>query len=137
MRLGDLNLKSKKDDKHAQHFKIADITRHPKYKFSARYNDIALLKLERPITVNNVVCPACLFTDYVFEYEELVATGWGDTGYGQNKSDVLLKFTLAPVSLKECNEHYLDDRFLKKGLVDHQFCAFDTKMDTCSVSNNH
>lgn len=134
MRVGDINLNSEDDDEHVQHIKVAEVIRHPLYKFTSRYNDIALLKLEKPVSVDHVVCPACLFTDDLIEYEKLVATGWGDTGFGEKKSDILLKFTLAPVSLTDCKESYPGDRYLKQGLVEHQFCAFDTKMDTCSVS---
>jgi hypothetical protein len=46
VRLGDLNLYSSHDDKYAQQLEIDDVIRHPNYKFSSSYDDIALLRLK-------------------------------------------------------------------------------------------
>lgn len=131
--MGDLNLFSAEDDEFSQHIKIAKIIKHPEYKFSSKYYDIALVKLERLAKVNYAVIPACLFRDDNAQYDELVAAGWGNTGYGEKKSDKLLKFRLAPMSNENCSEYYPSSRFLKEGLVDHQLCAVDNVMDTCEV----
>lgn len=133
MRLGDINLESQIDDKYAQHIQIAEIIRHPDYKFSSKYNDIALLRLKEAVSVSEIVLPACLSTKEEIEYEHLMAAGWGNTGFSQKKSDILLKFRLAPVALENCSESYNIDRSLLKGLVNHQFCAVDSIMDTCEV----
>jgi transmembrane protease serine 9 len=50
VRLGDLNLKSGHDDKYAQQHDIDEVIRHPEYKFSSSYDDIALLRLKTPVT---------------------------------------------------------------------------------------
>jgi hypothetical protein len=50
VRLGDLNLNSDYDDKYAQQSDIEEVIRHPNYKFSSSYDDIALFRLKTPIT---------------------------------------------------------------------------------------
>jgi Trypsin len=49
VRLGDLNLNSSLDDKYAQQLDIVEMIRHPEYKSSSAYNDIALLRLKTPV----------------------------------------------------------------------------------------
>ena len=48
-RMGDLNLYSSDDDQFAQQYTIAQIIRHPDHTFKFRYNDLALMKLEKDI----------------------------------------------------------------------------------------
>lgn len=50
VRFGDLNLYNATDDQFAQQYKIAEILRHPEHRFSAKYHDIALIKLEQRVT---------------------------------------------------------------------------------------
>lgn len=49
VRMGDLNLKSDADDKHAQQFSIEQIITHPLFSARFSYNDIALLKLNQSV----------------------------------------------------------------------------------------
>lgn len=83
VRLGDLNLYSADDDQYAQQFSIAAIIRHPEYKFSRSYHDVALLRLNRNVSLNETVLPACLWSDEEVRFKELIATGWGNTGFGR------------------------------------------------------
>ena len=46
-RLGDLSLYKTDDDEHVQQIKIVDVIKHPDYTYKLRYNDLALMKLER------------------------------------------------------------------------------------------
>ena len=78
MRVGDLNLKTSDDDAKPQNKRIAQAIRHPNFATDQRYNDIALLRLESPVTFNAYVRPACLSVKSSFaEGEKAVATGWG------------------------------------------------------------
>lgn len=49
VRVGDIDLISSEDDKNVQQIKIIDVIRHPSYKFSKNYHDIALIRLEKDI----------------------------------------------------------------------------------------
>jgi hypothetical protein len=42
---------------------VRDVVLHPEYPRDRRYNDIALLRLDRAATVTALVRPACLHTD--------------------------------------------------------------------------
>jgi Trypsin. len=64
-------------------YSVVEIIRHPDYKPPAKYNDIALLKLDRHVEFNEFIRPACLYTSDTFEVTKTVATGWGKIDYGK------------------------------------------------------
>lgn len=82
--------------------------------------DIALLKLESPVTINDKVLPACLpEKDYIVPSRtECYVTGWGETQ--QTGGEGVLKETGFPViENKICNRpSYLNGR-----VKDHEMCA--------------
>uniref|UniRef100_A0A182MYX5 Peptidase S1 domain-containing protein n=1 Tax=Anopheles dirus TaxID=7168 RepID=A0A182MYX5_9DIPT len=132
VRFGDLNLFNDTDDQFAQQYKIAEIIRHPGHRFSAKYLDIALIKLNGSVMLNETVAPACLWNDDEIRFGTLEAAGWGATGFGQSQTPLLLKVSLKPVGRDECDRFYrLGDRGLRDGLQDYQLCAGDVEMDTC------
>lgn len=131
VRLGDLNLYSADDDHYAQQFEIKAIIRHPEHRFSAGYHDIALLKLDRNVTLDETVVPACLWTDEEIRFRELIATGWGSTGYAEEHTPNLLKVMLKPMDIRQCSLFYPVSKKLHKGLQSQHLCAVDEQMDTC------
>uniref|UniRef100_A0A182PE76 Peptidase S1 domain-containing protein n=1 Tax=Anopheles epiroticus TaxID=199890 RepID=A0A182PE76_9DIPT len=132
VRFGDLNLYNDTDDQFAQQYRIVEIIRHPEHRFSAKYHDIALIRLEKSVTLNETVAPACLWSDEELRFNVLEAAGWGATGFGQSQTPVLLKVSLKPVERNRCDQFYrAGDRGLRDGLQDYQLCAGDVKMDTC------
>ncbi|EDS40875.1 serine collagenase 1 [Culex quinquefasciatus] len=131
VRLGDIDLYSADDDEWAQQFRIAKIVRHPEHRFTASYNDIALLKLDRNVVEDGTVIPACLWRDEEVRFKELVATGWGRTGVGADFTPKLLQVSLKPISNEECSKIYPYDRKLRQGLQGQHLCARDEIMDTC------
>jgi len=52
---------------------------HPGYVASSKYNDIALLQLESPVTRETGLMPACLLADYsdLLDDSKFYVTGWG------------------------------------------------------------
>ncbi|EAT42862.1 AAEL005650-PA [Aedes aegypti] len=131
-RFGDINIFSDEDDQFAQQLRIVQIIRHPDHRFSTTYNDIALLKLEANVTLHPTVSPACLWKDEDIRFPTLEATGWGDTGFAQERTPTLLKVTLKPINNSECHESYGTSlRRLREGIKNHQMCAGDERMDTC------
>ncbi|XP_050079618.1 uncharacterized protein LOC126567441 [Anopheles maculipalpis] len=133
VRFGDLNIYSEEDDAYAQQLAIVNIFRHPSYVFSGKYYDIALLQLERNITVHETVAPACLWLDQEVRFKELESAGWGQTGFAEDQTPILLKITLKPMSNENCKVHYTPTtvRGLRNGLHHHHICAGDKRMDTC------
>lgn len=108
---------------------------HENYNPPSVYNDIALIKLEKPVDFSVSVKPACLHDETNYHIltrakPTIEATGWGSKEYGQNKSEILQKVNLNLFDV--CN--YKISRKLKKGiLADTQLCAGDANAnkDTC------
>ncbi|KAJ8881552.1 hypothetical protein PR048_018034 [Dryococelus australis] len=75
--LGVLELTETNSDKHAQLLSVVERIRHPEYKTYSRYHDIALLKLDRDVTMNDYVRPACLQVSHNVNVYLLSAMGWG------------------------------------------------------------
>ncbi|XP_055542126.1 uncharacterized protein LOC129727892 isoform X2 [Wyeomyia smithii] len=85
-----------------------------------------------PLNLHETVTPACLWIDNEVPFKALDATGWGDTGFAQERTPSLLKVTLKPTTHVECSEIYGNtNRLLRDGLKQTQICAGDKFMDTC------
>lgn len=63
-----------------QRFGVEKIIMHPGYNRRTIDNDIALIKLARPVILDNVVVPVCLPANnrYSFSGVEGTAAGWGE-----------------------------------------------------------
>lgn len=131
VRLGDLDLTSASDDQYVQQFRIVAILRHPEHRYSRSYHDVALLKLDRNVTLDETVVPACLWRDYEVRFRELIATGWGSTGFAEEHTPNLLKVMLKPMDIQQCSTFYPTSKKLPQGLQSQHLCAVDEKMDTC------
>ncbi|CAO1432044.1 unnamed protein product [Diamesa tonsa] len=137
VRIGDFDLLSDTDDEYVQQMYIADIIRHPEYSISSNYHDIALIKVDREIKMNRYVVPACI--QHGPTNNNLEAGGYGTTGFGEEKSNKLMKVNLRSIDQKECKDYYhnFDEQKLGRGIVEEQFCAKSfhfnrPAMDTCN-----
>ncbi|XP_075687071.1 serine protease 27-like [Rhinoderma darwinii] len=94
------------DNPHSDRKRISSIHNHPNYVASLYEWDIALVKLESPVTFTNYIMPICLpAASVTFPCGmECWVTGWGDINY----DDVLP----APQTLQN----------VKVPLIDHQTC---------------
>ncbi|KAJ8355879.1 hypothetical protein SKAU_G00186730 [Synaphobranchus kaupii] len=92
--------------------------------------DIALLKLDRPAIINDMVLPACLpEKDYIVPSRaECHVTGWGDTE-GTGSEGVLKETGFPVIENKVCNRA----AFLAGRVKDHEMCAGNIEggTDTC------
>lgn len=81
-KLGAVNLKD--SGPNAQLIPISQFTKHPSYKTSEKYNDIALIQLQNKIEFNEFVRPACLNTEPLdtLHWKQAIASGFGKTQYG-------------------------------------------------------
>ncbi|XP_053687917.1 polyserase-2-like [Sabethes cyaneus] len=132
VRLGDTDLNSSVDDEFAQQIKIRRFQKHPQYRPSKKYFDIALIELERPAESSEAVCSACLWLEKDVPPEILSAVGFGALGFGEKLSPTLQKVKLATFNNSECIHRIpLSTRTLPKGLLAEQFCAGSETMDTC------
>lgn len=134
VRLGEQNLKSADDDTNIQDFGILNIIRHPEYKVSAKYRDIALFRLDRRVFITDEVRPACLWQTQDIEYTSAIATGWGLTHDRGRPSNELLKVSLKMITNQRCDGFFHRFNALKNGIIDSQLCAGDDveERDTCN-----
>ncbi|XP_053693703.1 phenoloxidase-activating factor 3-like [Sabethes cyaneus] len=88
-----------------QDIKVVNITRHPLHSERGKKNDIALLRLERPVEFSNSVKPICLPNgtpeDRMINPAFFIVSGWGLTENGTS-FDVLRYARVPPVSLDTC-----------------------------------
>nr|QFZ95604.1 serine protease 1 [Lasioderma serricorne] len=104
---------------------------HRNYSRRTRHHDIALIKLDRNVQSKDEVRPACLYARND-DPPALNVTGWGQTSARQGiTSNILLRATIHPVSIEECDEIYT--KRLSKNIVRSQICAVsdDGTKDAC------
>ncbi|KAK2585865.1 hypothetical protein KPH14_010459 [Odynerus spinipes] len=109
--------------------------RHPSYKPPAMYADIALLKLQRNVTFNTLIKPACLYQLYDNVPMKVWVSGWGVTEYGGDQSDKLQKAQLNVIDNIACSIRHNRSIAVPYGVTPSMICAGDpyggwTK-DTC------
>ncbi|XP_040169179.1 uncharacterized protein LOC120903679 isoform X2 [Anopheles arabiensis] len=133
IRIGDLNLFDADDDEFVQERKIVQMIRHPLHNASTVYYDLALLKLDKKVIQSEGVIPTCLWLDDSIPFSTLEVAGWGQTGFGKEKSNMLLKAELKLMTNTDCAKYNnkRTQRRLGSDLADHQLCAWDEVMDTC------
>ncbi|XP_050719649.1 uncharacterized protein LOC127000242 isoform X2 [Eriocheir sinensis] len=80
-------------------YDIASITVHPKFNSANLHNDMAVLKLDRPVTYRNHINRVCLPPPDRNHAAgtECVATGWGKDAFDGGKYQVILKKVALPV----------------------------------------
>ncbi|CAG9863676.1 unnamed protein product [Phyllotreta striolata] len=109
--LGDVKLArggftNQTETKHVQVRNVIQRINHPSYNYQ-KYNDIALLRVDRSFDLNTYLRPACLYTQHYIPYRTSIASGWGNTQYGlEGGSKELLKVTLEFFTTAECNNTY-------------------------------
>lgn len=121
-------------------YQVVNQTKHPGYHPPSFYNDIGLLKLDRPVVFTNSIRPACLAVKETITDSQVYTSGWGQTSFGASLSATLQRVKLQIVSAEQCSRSYVaDKRRLKYGIQsDMQICAGspdNVKRDACKVNN--
>ncbi|XP_055544824.1 serine protease snake-like [Wyeomyia smithii] len=131
VRLGEHNLQDDYDNQHD--VEVALIQRHPEHRFGSVYHDIALVKLQELITFSKVIRPACLWTGLAVNVSSVIATGFGLTDIGDQKSNVLRKVMLDFLNKQECLDQVKNQKGFKRGVIDEQLCVGSKRggRDTC------
>nr|XP_026492365.1 serine protease persephone-like isoform X2 [Vanessa tameamea] len=114
--------------------RIEEIIKHPAYARSAKYHDLALLRLERPIEVSPNLNAICLYTNEKDPTIALTLTGWGTTSASRDlKSSKLLKADVFVVPTNVCKRSYQNWLKLPREITDEQICAGDPNglQDAC------
>ncbi|CAG0890277.1 unnamed protein product [Cyprideis torosa] len=121
--VGEHNIKAKEAPENAEEIRPIKIIRHAGYSEKTFANDIALIKLSKPISLEDdaYASVACLpdDNDDSFLGEKAVAAGWGRTRENGGQAAVLQKVTVPVISNGECAN--LMSKFFVIG--DGQICA--------------
>lgn len=115
VRLGELDLNTKKDNADTRDYSISEIITHPEYKSPHMNHDIALFKLNTSVKFNSYIRPICLNMRQDLQFDKVTATGWGSTGYGEKESPKLQTVDFNVQQNQKCEEVYKNNNRLKNG----------------------
>ncbi|KAH1028776.1 hypothetical protein HUJ05_002107 [Dendroctonus ponderosae] len=90
------------------HVTCEDITVHPEWNYQKLENDIALIKLPQPVTLNKYISPVSLATSGSFVDSNALLTGWGKTSDLSTVSNVLNQVNLPILENERCKSFYED-----------------------------
>ncbi|XP_070509411.1 venom protease-like [Chironomus tepperi] len=107
VKLGMRNKDQDHDNRKVFIYNIKETFKHPNYNERTFNEDIALLKLDGTVPIDEHILPICLPTE-PSEDLKAIATGFGNTKSG-SQSDVLLKVTLERFTHDECRESWPED----------------------------
>ncbi|XP_050420466.1 venom protease-like [Adelges cooleyi] len=128
-RVGELDLNPNvKDGASPQDIPVSKIIAHELYNGERVVNDIALLKLESPVTFNAHVQPICLPSITKMKFKNFVkfsptVIGYGSTNFRQPTSSALLEVVVPVLDNAECERAYkktsatIDERVICAGYL--------------------
>ncbi|XP_029173024.1 soluble guanylate cyclase 89Db-like [Nylanderia fulva] len=112
--------------------RIKSATIHENFNAYSFNNDIAIIEMDQPVSINDLVRTACLPEDKNIDYTGAIATviGWGQTGENKPESDELRKVNLPILSQEECDQA----GYAKNRITENMFCSgyLEGERDACS-----
>ena len=102
------------------------------YPISVEY-DIALIKLDKPVTFSKYVQPACLGINEPKEGVKVFVSGWGITE-DKEKSDILKGVQVTVYSWEKCTAMYRKPEPVEgftSNITTRMICTLDTSKDAC------
>ncbi|XP_006638026.2 vitamin K-dependent protein C [Lepisosteus oculatus] len=113
---------------------VSEVISHPHYDSNIADNDIALMRLSRPVPYSRYILPACLPPKGLAERvlllngTRMVVSGWGREKEGSSKSSSALRFIDIPLApLSQCAE------VMSQSPTENMLCAGElgVKKDAC------
>ncbi|CAG7836650.1 unnamed protein product [Allacma fusca] len=120
--LGKYHRQFSKNSEHVQHFRVREIIVHQKYNYAHLDNDIAILWLEKPVSITAFVHPVCMpveESDDPQVGDVGTLAGWGSLG-DRNYPEILHEAELPVRSNPECRKN---SHVLANLVRDSNFCA--------------
>ncbi|CAD0206414.1 unnamed protein product [Chrysodeixis includens] len=117
-------------------YDVKTIIKHPRYRPPEKYNDIALLEMDRQVKFDYWVLPACLHVGDPVDDSRAYATGWGILGPRRKRATILQNIPLWKIPDDICGRKFAHRRHLPNGIdVASQMCFGDdgTPRDTCEL----
>ncbi|XP_068205639.1 chymotrypsinogen A-like [Palaemon carinicauda] len=128
--VGEHNQYQQSDTPFEDEITIDRIIMHENYDPNTVDNDIALMHLSVPVTFNDGVRPICLPFKYAnnnFSGTSGTVTGWGQTVFNGEVSDVLLEATLPILTTSECKEYPI----IRDSITENMICTYNQSLDAC------
>ncbi|KAM9837511.1 transmembrane protease serine 9-like isoform 2-T2 [Aulostomus maculatus] len=102
---------------------------HPDYNETTLTNDIALIRLSRPVNFTDYISPICLAdnSSQVVNSTLCWSTGWGRTGANDSASNTLLEVEIPVTGNEECKLSYQE--IIK--ITDKMICAGKENKGVC------
>ncbi|ODM87661.1 Proclotting enzyme [Orchesella cincta] len=128
--IGDHNIHSTSDGHHEVR-SVSRIVKHKRFSLQTFLNDIALLKLDRPVAFTDRIRPICLPSGakQIESDPQLLVAGWGQTTYKGASSSVLRKVTVPGISSDKCGTIY--NGISPAGITAEMVCAGGNGVDSC------
>ncbi|RWS00870.1 venom protease-like protein [Dinothrombium tinctorium] len=112
-------------DECGKNISVTKLIIHPEYDSELYNDDIAILKLKRPLKFARNRMPICLPTKDRTKFEDLIVAGWGWIDSSGKRSRHLLTTDIKETDFDYCNKQW------NNTLTDKQFCAADYGKDAC------
>ncbi|KAG7309981.1 hypothetical protein JYU34_004504 [Plutella xylostella] len=107
---------------------VTTIVRHRSFDADSYNNDIALLKLRKPVTFSKIIKPVCL-PPTVFDPsgKEGIVVGWGRTSEGGQLPAVVQEVRVPILSLQQCRGM----KYRASRITSNMLCAGRASTDSC------
>ncbi|KAI4589605.1 hypothetical protein MJG53_000654 [Ovis ammon polii x Ovis aries] len=100
-------------------YRVAKVISHPNYDSKTKNNDIALMKLQKPLTFNDKVKPVCLPNPGMMlePTQSCWISGWGATYEKGKTSDDLNAAKVHLIEPRKCNSKYMYDNLITPAMI--------------------
>ncbi|XP_069328366.1 transmembrane protease serine 2 isoform X1 [Eulemur rufifrons] len=99
--------------------RVGKVIAHPNYNSKSKNNDIALMKLQTPLTLNDVVKPVCLPNPGLMLAAEQPCwiSGWGATQEKGKTSDTLNAAMVRLIEPAQCTSKYVYNNLVTSAMI--------------------
>lgn len=127
--LGDHDTSTGTDTSSAIVVRAAEFKPYPYYDLTTQRYDLALIRLQSPVSYNQNIGPACLpiqTANWDLRGQTVTVMGWGTTSFGGPRSSVLMKTYVNIIDMSYCNATYGS-----QVSWDTQYCTYGEGTDAC------